>query len=78
MNFVESYKNGFRPKLSDDDVLKILEYANELKNRNEELEEKLEEKLEEMEELARDPKICDCGYRGRKVLINGGKCDSCM
>ncbi len=79
-SFVKSLDNP-----SKEEILNLIAYANKLKSENDELKDENEELRNENEELRRkidnpyDPKVCCfCGYRGRCVLINGGRCDSCM
>lgn len=56
----------------------LKEKIERLKEKKEDLREKISE-LEHKIDNPYDPKVClCCGYRGRCVLVNGGRCDSCM
>ena len=90
MNFIDNYILPKYP-FTYEDILNLLKAGSELKRKNgemikeiknlkeeiEELEEKLEENCRETEELKRDPRKCDCGYKSDYVLIHG-RCSSCM
>ena len=77
---IDYYESG--KKLSDGEITILIQNIYHLRNKIEELSEKIEElneRLDEKSEEKFDPKVCECcKFRSKQVLINGGRCDSCM
>ena len=77
---IDYYESG--KKLSDGEITILIQNIYKLQNKIEELSEKIEElneKVNNNNEEKFDPKVCMmCNFRSKQVLINGGRCDSCM
>ena len=77
---IDYYESG--KKLSDGEITILIQNIYHLRNKIEELNEEIEElnrELNEESEEKYDPKVCTmCNFRSKQVLINGGRCNSCM
>lgn len=66
-------------KISSSRLKELLQMICDLRDEVDRLIEDVEQKERDIRCASYDPKVCSCcGWRGRDVLENGGRCDSCM
>ena len=75
---ITEFKSGIIPQFDQTQTQTILNYVLELQDEVNELTDKIDDLSRELKMANHDPKRCDCGFRGNQVLINGGRCSSCM